>query len=234
MNHTTERYSRNMMMMTPEENESLKNAVVAVIGCGGLGGGIIEMLGRLGIGHIIAVDGDVFEASNLNRQILSHTRNLGESKAQAAVERMALVNPDIQVTAIKEVITAENGVELLQGTQVIVDAVDRVQTRLMLQQLAENMDVPMVHGAIGGWFGQVMTIMPKDRTLDMIYSAGTAQGIEKELGNPSFTPAMVGAVQVSEVLKLLIGRGSILRHKMLYIDLFEQEYTILEMPAQAT
>jgi molybdopterin-synthase adenylyltransferase len=70
---TTERYSRNMMMLTPEENDSLKNKVVAVIGCGGLGGGIIEMLGRMGIGHIIAVDGDVFEASNLNRQVLSHT-----------------------------------------------------------------------------------------------------------------------------------------------------------------
>jgi molybdopterin-synthase adenylyltransferase len=232
--NTSERYSRNMMMLTAEENESLKNMVVAVIGCGGLGGGIIEMLGRLGIGHIIAVDGDVFEASNLNRQVLSHTANLGKSKAQAAVDRMNLVNPDIQVTAVTEIITAENGAALLQGAQVIVDAVDRIHTRLMLQQLAEDLNVPMVHGAIGGWFGQVMTIMPKDRTLDLIYTADSAQGIEKELGNPSFTPAMVGAVQVSEVLKLLIGRGSILRHKMLYIDLYEQEYTVLEMPSKST
>jgi molybdopterin-synthase adenylyltransferase len=107
--------------------------------------------------------------------------NLGMGKAQAAVERMNLVNPDIQVTAVTEIITAENGASLLQGAQVIVDAVDRIHTRLMLQQLAEDLNVPMVHGAIGGWFGQVMTILPKDRTLDLIYAADTAQGIERNL-----------------------------------------------------
>jgi len=225
-----ERYSRNMKMLSQEENESLRHTCVAVIGCGGLGGGIIEMLGRMGVGKIIAVDGDVFEASNLNRQLLSHTGNLGTSKAQAAVDRMDLVNPEVQVTAVKEIVTGENAADLLCGAQVIVDAVDRIGTRLMLQEVAEKMGVPLVHGAIGGWYGQVMTILPGDRTLNYIYGGEKTQGIEKDLGNPSFTPAMVGSIQVSEVLKILIGRGSLLRHKMLYIDLYEQDYTVLELP----
>ncbi|MDW7670217.1 MAG: HesA/MoeB/ThiF family protein [Bacillota bacterium] len=222
-----------MKMLSAKENESLRDACVGVIGCGGLGGGIIEMLGRLGIGRIIAVDGDVFEPSNLNRQLLSHVENLGTSKAKAAVKRMRLVNPEVQVTAVQEIVTAENGAKLLQGAQVMVDAVDRIGTRLMLQELAENMGIPLVHGAIGGWYGQVMTVLPGDRTLDLIYGGEATQGIEKDLGNPSFTPALVGSIQVSEVLKLLIGRGGILRHKMLYIDLYEQDYTVLELPANS-
>lgn len=225
-----ERYSRNMKMLSEEENLRLRESCVAVIGCGGLGGGIIEMLGRLGVGHIIAVDGDHFEASNLNRQLLSHTKNLGTSKAKAAVERMALVNPGIKVTAVTEKVTGENGKRLLTEANVIVDAVDRINTRIMLQALAEEMNVPLVHGAIGGWYGQVITVLPGDRTLNLIYGGEKNQGIEKELGNPSFTPAMVGSIQVSEVVKLLINRGGLLRHKMLYIDMYEQDYTVLELP----
>lgn len=225
-----ERYSRNMKMLSERENKLLRESCVAVVGCGGLGGGIIEMLGRLGVGHIIAVDGDNFEPSNLNRQLLSHTENMGTSKAQAAVDRMKLVNPDIRVTPVKELIHLENGRQLLAGANVIVDAVDRINTRMMLQELAEELQVPLVHGAIGGWYGQVMTVLPGDKTLNLIYGGESTQGIEKELGNPSFTPALVGSIQVSEVVKLLINRGGLLRHKMLYIDLYEQDYTLLELP----
>ena len=227
MNHE-ERYSRNMKMLSAEENASLRKVCVAVIGCGGLGGGIIEMLARLGIGRIIAVDGDVFEPSNLNRQLLSHMENLGMSKAQAAVDRIKLVNPEVQVIPVQEILTLDNGPLLLEGAQIIVDAVDRIGTRLMLQEVAEKMALPLVHGAIGGWYGQVMTVLPGDRTLSLIYGDEKTHGIEKDLGNPSFTPAMVGAIQVSEVVKLIIGRGEVLRHKMLYIDLYEQDYTVLE------
>ncbi len=225
-----ERYVRNMNMLTLEENHTIQQSCVAVIGCGGLGGGIIEMLARVGVGKIIAVDGDVFDRSNLNRQLLSHRDNIGEKKAEEAKKRIDLVNPDVEVIAVSERIDENNGRKMLEGAQILVDATDRIKTRLMLQKLAEEIRIPMVHGAIAGWFGQVTTILPGDGTLNAIYpESDNDQGIEKQLGNPSFTPAMVGSVQVSEVVKLLINRGELLRHKMLYIDLFEQEYTLLEM-----
>lgn len=216
-------------MLTPEENIKLKDFKVCVVGCGGLGGYVIEMLGRLGIGHITAVDGDVFEESNLNRQILSDTSSLGKSKANTAKERMALVNPLIKVKPIPKKLTQENGEEILNGHDVIVDAVDSIETRLLLQDIASKLNIPLVHGAIAGWYGQVTTIFPEDRTFDIIYSRKNAKGLEKELGNPSFTPALVASIQVSEVLKLLIGRGELLRKKILFINTLEQEYEVISL-----
>ncbi|MDW2003752.1 ThiF family adenylyltransferase, partial [Vibrio sp. 2304] len=89
-----------MNTLSKEENESLKNFKICVVGCGGIGGYVIEMLGRLGIGYITVIDGDVFEETNLNRQILSNSQTIGKSKAQTARERMKLVNPDIYVNAV--------------------------------------------------------------------------------------------------------------------------------------
>lgn len=222
------RYVKNMQMLSPEENESLAKYRVCVVGCGGLGGYIIEMLGRLGIGHITAVDGDVFDESNLNRQLLSDMEALGKSKAEAAVRRMLSVNPLIRVEAVRERVTWDNGEEILKGHDVVVDAVDNIEGRFLLQDLCSRLGVPLVHGAIAGWYGQVTTIFPEDRTLDIVYLKRVSRGQEHELGNPSFTPALVAAVQVSEVLKILLGRGELLRKKLLHIDLLNQEYTVIE------
>lgn len=223
------RYIKNMNMLSEEENSNLRNFKVCVIGCGGLGGFIIEMLGRLGIGHITAIDGDVFDETNLNRQLLSNCENLGKSKALVAKERMNLVNPDIKVYPVTERIAENNGLEILEGHDVIVDAVDSIQTRFLIKNLASRLGIPMVHGAIAGWYGQVSTIFPEDNTLEKIYPRKHNHGVEKELGNPSFTPALVASIQVSEILKVLIGRGDLLRNKILHIDTYEQSYTVLEL-----
>ncbi|KJF26397.1 HesA/MoeB/ThiF family protein [Clostridium aceticum] len=224
-----QRYERNMKTLSEEENRQLKNHKVCVIGCGGLGGYIIEMLGRLGIGYITAVDGDVFDETNLNRQILSNEETLGKSKSQTAKSRMALVNPHVHVNAIVGRLTKENSEEILQGHDVIIDALDNIETRFVLQETAEKFGIPLVHGAIAGWYGQVTTILPGDRTLDKIYTKKDIKGVEKELGNPSFTPALVASIEVSEVLKLLIGRGELLRKKILFINTFELEYNTVEL-----
>ena len=218
------RYSRNVATLSIEENEKLKNYTVCVVGCGGLGGYIIEMLGRLGIGHIIAVDGDVFEESNLNRQLLSDTSSLGIEKAIKAKERMNIVNPLIEVKSVTERLTKQNGKDILNGANVVVDALDNIESRLILEEICEEINIPLVHGAIAGWYGQVTTVLPGDKTLTHFYGGKAIEGTEKKLGNPSFTPALVSSVQVSEVIKLLIGRGEILRGKMLFIDMLLQDY----------
>lgn len=223
------RYSRNMNMLSKEENENLKNFRVCVVGCGGLGGYIIEMLGRLGIGHITAIDGDVFDESNLNRQLLATCENLGKSKALEAKERMNSVNPDVKVHTVTERVTEENVVSIFEGHDVIVDAVDNIKTRFLIKDAASKLNKPMVHGAIAGWYGQVSSIFPGEATLEKIYPKNSTHGIEKELGNPSFTPAVVASIEVSEVLKILIGRGEPLRNKVLRIDLYEQLYMVLDL-----
>lgn len=224
-----ERYKKNIKTLSEEENDKLKDFKVCVMGCGGLGGYVIEMLGRLGIGHITAVDGDIFDESNLNRQILSDESSLGMSKAEKAVKRMEIVNSHIEMIAIKKMFTEKNGIEILKGHDVVVDSLDSIDSRLLLQKLCEELKIPLVHGAIAGWYGQVCTILPGDRTLDFIYARkNNVKGVELELGNPSFTPAQVSSIQVSEVVKILIGRGNLLRNKILFIDMLNQEYDIVE------
>ncbi len=223
------RYERNKATLSEEENQVLQQSRVCVVGCGGLGGYVIEMLARLGVGTITAIDGDVFDESNLNRQILCDEKVLGQSKALTAKNRMAIVNSEIKVHAVHELLTSDNGECLLGGHDVVVDALDNIDTRFLIQGICEKLRIPFVHGAIAGWYGQVATIFPGDRTLDKIYKSRTSSGKEKLLGNPSFTPALVSSTQVSEVAKILINRGKLIRKQVLFINLLEHEYEILDL-----
>ncbi len=221
------RYDRNFDMLSVEDMESVRRAKVCVVGCGGLGGHIIEQLARLGVGKLTVIDGDVFDETNLNRQLLSTVEALGTSKSQAAKDRVAKINPETVVQTRAERLASANCEEILAGHHVVVDAVDNVDTRMLLQEFCEKLDIPLVHGAIAGWYGQVGTVFPGDRTLSKIYGSGEKHGIERELGNPSFTPGLVASLQVSEVLKVIVGRGELLRKRILYIDLFEHEYVLM-------
>lgn len=224
-----ERYARSLGTLSMDEIETLKTSRVAVVGCGGLGGYVLEMLGRMGIGNLTAIDGDVFEESNLNRQLLAEDRLVGTPKCLAAQARMVAVNPEVKVRPLQEWLTASNGRELLQGHDVIVDALDSIGARKILQEVAEQLGTPLVHGAIGGWYGQVTVILPGDRTLDRLYGTGQQKGVEARLGNPSFTPGLIASIQTSEVIKLLIGRGELLRHRVLRVDLLEHDYILIDI-----
>jgi molybdopterin/thiamine biosynthesis adenylyltransferase len=224
-----ERYIRNQNMLTEQENQSLKNFKVVVVGCGGLGGYIIEMLARLGIGHITMVDGDVFEESNLNRQLLSTPQNIGRGKAFVASERVNEINPEIRTVAIQELVTNDNAGKILAGHDVVCDALDNLKARRLLEKHCEKLGTPMVLGAIAGWYAQVCTIMPGDCMIDRIFPQELEKGAETFFGNPSFTPALAASVQVAEVLKILLNRGNLLRNKILSIDLLEQTYQIVDL-----
>ena len=223
------RYIKNQNMLSAVENQSLRNFRVAVVGCGGLGGYLIEMLARLGVGHITAIDGDVFDVSNLNRQLLALPGNIGKSKAMEAKERVLAVNPEISVNPVSSFLTKENAGEILGRHHVICDALDNITARLMLQEAAESLSIPLVHAAIAGWYAQVCTVMPGDKTLNRIYPEDLSRGEEAELGNPSFTPGLAASVQVSEVLKILIGRGSLLRNKLLVINTLDNHYFAIDV-----
>ncbi len=222
------RYERNMNTLSPQENNELKDFKVCVIGCGGLGGYVIELLGRLGIGTITAVDGDVFDETNLNRQILSTEGLIGKSKALAAKERMATVNSLVTLKPIHEFVTGENCDSIIEGHHIVVDALDNLDTRKLLEEACEVLKIPLVHGAIAGWYGQVAVIMPGDRLLQKLYSDSSNKGMETELGNPSFTPALVASLEAAQTVKVLLGKGEQLRNKMLVIDILEHNYEIFE------
>ncbi|QCX34841.1 HesA/MoeB/ThiF family protein [Caloramator sp. E03] len=218
-----------MEALTEEECLKLKSFKVGVIGCGGLGGYIIEMLSRIGVGYIAAVDGDVFQRSNLNRQILSSSLSIGKNKAREAKDRMMYVNPDVKVEAFEEMLNENNAERILKGLDLAVDALDNIDSRLLLQSKAKEYNIPIIHGSIGGWYGQVTTILPGDNTLKFIYREGTKSGIEKKLGNPSFIPPLIASIQVSEAIKLLLNKGDILRKKILFVDILNNDFNIIEV-----
>lgn len=225
----SERYERNIGILTEEENERLRGAKVCVAGCGGLGGYIIEELARLGIGHITAIDGDVFCESNLNRQLFSTENRLGHSKAETAARRIKEVNSDVELRPVDCFLTAENAGSLITPEyDVVLDALDNISSRRILEEHCRRCRVPLVHGAIAGWHGQVGIIMPGESVFERLYPEGVDKGAELETGNPAFTPAIVASMQVAETLKLILGKPGALKNKLLVLDLLEHEYEIIK------
>jgi len=216
--------------ITAQEQSVLKNCRVLVAGCGGLGGFLIEYLTRLGIGHITAVDGDRFDMSNLNRQLLATVENLEQSKAREARRRAARINPAVQVTAIEEYLTTDNAAGILQEHDLVLDALDSIPTRLMLQRVCAQLGIPLIHGAVEGWFGQVTTIFPGDNSLLRLYP-GVSEEERTETASPtlSFTPGFVASVQTGEAVKLLLGKEPALRAKVLFADLLANRFDILPL-----
>ncbi|HKI51929.1 MAG TPA: HesA/MoeB/ThiF family protein [Geothermobacteraceae bacterium] len=218
------RYQRNRQMISTSQQLQLFRSKVAVVGAGGLGGYILEQLARLGIGQLVSIDADVFEENNLNRQLLSSPAKLGRVKVEVAAERIAEVNPAVTLRPIQAMCGKSNGVELLTGVDCVVDAVDNVTARLELAEICSELQVPLVHGAIAGWYGHVATVMPGDTTLQTIYRHWKGgKGVEQQLGNPSFTPAVAASFEVAEVCKLLLDQGRLLRNRKLAFNLLHME-----------
>lgn len=231
VDNVMERYIKNMNSLSHEEIKILNQSRVCIIGCGGLGGYVIELLSRVGIGSLTIVDGDVFDKTNLNRQILCHTKNIGKNKAIEGKKRVELINPTIKVQAIDKMINKSNAKTILKDHNVIVDALDDIEVRLLLQEASKALKIPMVHGAIAGFYGQITTILPHDDILNILYpkKIKAKKGIEGELGNLSFVASLIAAIEVSEVIKLLIKRGEILSKKILFIDTLENSYDLIQL-----
>lgn len=200
-----ERYSRNIPAVSEEDMNKLRQSRVLVAGCGGLGGFIIEYLARMGVGAVTAVDGDVFCESNLNRQILSTADNMGTNKAQAAADRVRAINPDVNVRAVPEFLTEKNAAILMADADIVMDALDNVKSRHILEDAAAEAGLAIVHGAICGWDLQVMLAEPGAGMLHALYPEGSSAASKTSL---PFTPAACAALQVSMAVRYLCGRAS--------------------------
>lgn len=223
------RYQRNRNSISLDGQLRLCRSSVAVVGCGGLGGYLLELLARLGVGRLRAIDPDCFEEHNLNRQLLCTMETLGQPKVSAAMSRIAAVNPAVERQSFQVAYAADNSTELLQGVDVVLDALDSIATRRLLAEQCAILQLPLIHGAIAGWYGRLATQLPggKPLTLGGDYCADEAGGVEQELGNPAFTPALVAALQAAEVCKLLLGEGELLSGHTLWADLLSMEFTLI-------
>ena len=219
-----ERYVRNMKAFSPQDQIALLKARVSVVGLGGLGGAVVEILARIGIGRLNVIDGDSFEESNLNRQFLSTPGRMTQSKAEAAAQRINTINSSVEVNRHRRFLDAENGAHLIKGSAVCVDCLDNVNTRFTLERLCKRMGVPLVSAAVAGACGQVTTIFPDDQGLKLIYGEEESlppKGAEAALGTVPYSVTFLAALECAEVVKILHAKSETLRNKLLVADLDE-------------
>ena len=219
------RYERNIPALTEAECALLRGKRVLVVGCGGLGGNLIDMMARIGIGFLRVVDGDVFETSNLNRQLLSEVPLLGVSKAKAAAARISRVNPDVEVEPVNAFLTESNARSLLLSCDAVLDGLDNIESRRILAKACDRAGTPYVYGAVNGWVAQAAISMPGDQLVDILYPKDV---VIKNKSVLSFTPALCASVQVSLCVKLLVGRA-VETGTVCYFDLLNQEFETIPM-----
>ena len=219
------RYIRNLGAITEADCNLLRQKTVLVVGCGGLGGYLMEYLARIGVGTIRCVDGDVFDETNLNRQILSSADNLGKSKVQSAAERLHAVNPDVSVQPIRAFLDSSNAGMFVDGCDIVLDALDNIPSRKILADACAQAKIPYVFGAISGWVAQAGISMPGDRMIHTLYPEGVEA---KDKSVLSFTPAMCAALQTSLCVRFLLGHP-VETGKLHYFDLLCEEYEKIPM-----
>ncbi len=213
------RYKRNQITIDSQKQLQLLRSHVAIIGCGGLGGHIAEILARVGVGKLSLFDYDIFEEHNLNRQNFSNIDSLGKQKVLVVAEEIKKINPAIEVIAQQIKFSPQNDYNLISEANAIVDALDNPETKLELSFVCKNYKKPFIHGAIAGMNGQFCT----STTLENFYKDGSS-GAETIIGNPAFSVTFAASIQSAEVIKTLLGIGETLTKQFLSTNLLDNEF----------
>ena len=227
--------SRQMSIVTRSEQQRFKDAKITVIGCGGIGGETIEMLARMGIGELVLVDKDAFDLSNLNRQTLASLSDLGLDKSAVAAEKVRLINPYVNVDIFNEHVDQENIDKIIGDSDIVIDALDNVLTRVIVSRKAKEKGIPYIHGAIHGTQGQITVFLPNTKSYEEMFNLPS---IDKELteevindlknvtsGVPPVigpTPNIIGCLEAFEAYKIITGVGKVtVAPKILTFDLLD-------------
>jgi len=204
------------MLFGEEKQEKLKQATIFIAGAGGLGSPIALYLAAAGVGKIIIADNDLVELSNLNRQIIHSTPDIGERKSESAQQKMEAINPEIIIEGHHDLIDSENISTLIKDADGIVDAMDNFETRYILNEAAFQKRIPLFHGGIHGFSGQATTIIPgKTACLRCIFPHAPPKETFPVLGT---TAGFIGILKANEVSKYLIGTGKLLENRLLLWD----------------
>ncbi|MBW8035530.1 MAG: HesA/MoeB/ThiF family protein [Planctomycetes bacterium] len=220
------RYKRNLGTVGFDGQKKLLESSAIIVGMGGLGGYLVEELGRVGVGEIVCCDYDVFDATNLNRQILSEEGNLGVGKVDIARQRLEAINSGVEFVGVTGKFN-DIDKNIWQGAGVVFDCLDNIDDRMVLAEKCTLASVKLVHGAIGGWYGQVGVIRPGSDVLSRIYK-GQRSGIEKDVGTPPFTAATAASIMASKGVKVLTGIDSEEDYHILFFDLLENDWRTLK------
>jgi len=215
------RYQRNLGSIGVDGQRKLLGKKVIIVGLGGLGGYVLEELARAGVGQITGVDPDVFDETNLNRQLLCEEGNLGKEKVSEAQKHLQKINKAVEFEGFA-VSLDKLGDETWSKADLVFDCLDNIADRLKLANKCSAANVPLVHGAIAGWYGQVGVVRPGAEMLAKIYKSH--KGVEENTGTPPFTAAVAASVMAAKGIKLLTRPDSTRKEEMLLFDLLEDDW----------
>ncbi len=226
--------SRQIEIFTPEEQEKIRTTPVTVVGCGGLGGTIIEQLIRSGFEEVTIIDQDVFDKTNLNRQIRSNLDTIGKSKVETTKEAALKINPNANIKGYDLTVDENNISEIFEGSKVILDAVDNVYTRVMISREARKQNIPFVHCAVDKTSGQLTVIDPTTPSYEELFKLKSQNKTLEEakeyllsisVKKPQVlgtTPAIFGSLEVNETIKYILNdENVVLAPNVLLWDIFD-------------
>ena len=225
-----DRYSRQVMLeeIGYQGQLKLKDAKVCVVGVGGLGNPITTKLVAMGIGKIRIVDRDVIELSNLHRQTMFDESDVGEIKVEVAARKLQKLNPDVQIEALPLSVNDYNALEVVDGCDVVIDALDSVNARYSLNKACVEKGIPFVTGAAVGVSGQAFTVLPKQTACYHCMFPALDEDSMPTCSIEGIHPSIlsiIGGIEVSEAVKIILGKKPSLSDRILYVDLENLDFS---------
>jgi len=233
------RYARHLILpgVGIEGQQKLKDASVCVIGAGGLGSPALLYLAAAGIGRIGIFDDDLVDLSNLQRQIIHSNTVIGEAKAESAARRISELNPEITVEIHNYRLGIDNALEILEKYDIIVDGVDNIPTRYLIDDACTILGIPWVYGSIHRFEGQVTVFNYNDGPCyrDLFPEAPPADAVPncEEGGVLGVLPGVIGSIQATEVIKIILEIGESLSGRLLIYDAERMDFNILKYSKSA-
>jgi molybdopterin-synthase adenylyltransferase len=233
-----DRYNRHLLLkdVGPRGQEKIMEAKVLVAGTGGLGSAVLQYLAAAGIGTLGIADGDVVDRTNLQRQVIHFSDDLGRPKVISAKEKINRINPDVKLMLYQEMLTANNILEIISGYDFVVDATDNFSSKYLINDACVLSQKPFSHASVIQFVGQLMTIIPgKTACFRCFFSEPPPPGVvpsSKEVGVLGSAAGAVGTLQATEVIKVIVGSETILANRLLVIDTLEMKFRRIKITRQ--
>lgn len=219
----TIRYSRHLLLedVGTEGQEKIKSARILIVGAGGLGSPVALYLAAAGVGTLGIIDGDNVDLTNLQRQVIHQTKDVGTPKVLSAKEKIVAINPNVRVEAMQDLLTADNAHDILSEYQFVIDATDNYDTKFLINDICVSERKPYSHGAIRQYDGETFTYLPGTTCYRCLFGAPPPPGTVKpasQIGLFGAIAGMLGTIQAAEALKYITGVGDLLTNQLLTFD----------------
>lgn len=226
-----DRYKRHLLLkeIGAEGQRKIREAKVLVVGAGGLGSPVCMYLAAAGVGEIGIVDADVVDISNLQRQVLYSTEDLGKAKVIIAKKKLEAMNPDIVVNAYNERFDNDNAERISKDYDIIVDASDNIETRYFCNDFCVTQGKTLIHGSIGEFNGNIMTIQPGSACLRCLFPEAVMLKESSDSGVVGAVPGIAGSIQAAEVIKVITGAGEPLVNRLLTFNILTMDFVTIEV-----